>query len=59
VEASKEVDRKSIIEPMLFGSVNPLNKRKYGEGFYKLLCKRQELPSWDAKDKVIELVEEY
>jgi pre-mRNA-splicing factor ATP-dependent RNA helicase DHX15/PRP43 len=40
-------------------SINPLTKRPYGPRYYQILEKRKELPAWEARNKVVELVREY
>lgn len=39
--------------------INPLTSRPYSPRYYEILEKRKELPAWEARNKVVELVKEY
>jgi pre-mRNA-splicing factor ATP-dependent RNA helicase DHX15/PRP43 len=36
--------------------INPFTNRPYSPQYYKILEKRKELPAWEARDKIIQLV---
>jgi HrpA-like RNA helicase len=36
--------------------INPYTNRPYSPQYYKILEKRKELPAWEARDKIIQLV---
>eukprot|EP00347_Sterkiella_histriomuscorum_P005269 403357241 len=38
---------------------NPFTNRPFSPQYYKILEKRKELPAWEARHKVVELVKEY
>ena len=39
--------------------INPFTNRPYSPQYFKILEKRRELPAWEARLKVTELVREY
>ena len=39
--------------------LNPFTKKPYSPRYYSILEKRKELPAWEARNKVVELVKQY
>jgi pre-mRNA-splicing factor ATP-dependent RNA helicase DHX15/PRP43 len=39
--------------------INPYTSRPYSPMYFKILEKRKELPAWEARDKIIELVKQH
>jgi pre-mRNA-splicing factor ATP-dependent RNA helicase DHX15/PRP43 len=39
--------------------INPFTKKPYSPRYYAILEKRKELPAWEARNKVVELINQY
>ena len=39
--------------------INPYTSRPFSPQYFKILDKRKELPAWEARDKIVELVQQH
>ena len=37
--------------------INPMTSKPYSPAYFKILEKRKELPAWEARDKIVGLVQ--